>query len=124
MDVVKKGIEMKLNVKPVFIDFTHELRLDDNTVLPVSSNDTMVKSARIDEFILYNKVGGKFYKSRKDNVGDFTVTELTGNSDPSIEKVTNIQNSCIYVKMTFEFHVLGDVCVTIPFDEIVSISAI
>lgn len=106
-----------------FIDYTHALSLNDNTIIPVSSNDTLVKSARIDEFILYNKVGGKIYKSRKENGGDFSVTELTGNSDPSISKVTNIQNSCIYVKMTFEFHVLGDICVTFPFDEIVSISA-
>ena len=31
-------------------------------------------------------IGGKIYKTEKDSNGDFTVTELQGNSDPDIEK--------------------------------------
>jgi hypothetical protein len=106
-----------------FIEYTHTLSLNDHTKLPVNSSDKLVKSATIDEFILYNKIGNKIYKSAKDGSGNFTVTQLSGNSDPSVEKVDNIENSCIYVKMTFEFYVMGQMCASIQFDELVSISA-
>lgn len=105
-----------------FINFSHSLSVSDHYVLPVSSDDKLVKSARIDEFILYNKVGDKIYKSEKNSSGDFNVTELAGTSDPAVEKANNIENSCIYVKMTFEFYVMGDMTVSVPFDELVSIT--
>ena len=105
-----------------FIEYTHALSLHDHTKLPVNSTDTLVKSAKIDEFILYNKIGGKIYKSAKDGSGNFVVTQLPGNSDPSVAKVNNIENSCIYVKMTFEFYVMGQTYASIQFNELVSIS--
>ena len=112
-----------LNDNLGFIDFTRTLTLNDHANLPISPTDEFVKSAKIDQFILYNKVGGKIYKSAKDAGGKFNVTELTGNSDPSVSKADNIQNSCIYVKMTCKFYVMGSQTVDVTFDELVSISA-
>lgn len=106
-----------------FIDYTHKLTLNDHTNLPVSSNDEFIKNAKIEQFIVYNKIGGKTYKSEKDLSGNFNVTELTGNSDPAVSKANNIQNSCIYVKMTCTFYVMGSQTVDVTFDELVSISA-
>lgn len=111
-----------LNYNLNFIDFSHELSINDNTNLPIDSNDTLVKSARIDEFILYNVIGGKIYKTEKDSNGDFTVTELQGNSDPDIEKAANIQHSSIYIKMTCKFYVIGEMTIEIPFEELIDIT--
>lgn len=111
-----------LNDNLSFINFSHSLSVSDHNILPVSPNDKLVKSAKIDEFILYNKIGNKFYKSAKNSSGNFTVTELTGNSDPAVDKASNLESSSLYVKMTFNFYVIGDMQASVSFDEIVKIT--
>lgn len=110
-----------LNDNLSFIDYSRELTLNDNTTLPIGDDD-YVKSARIDSFILYNVVNGKIYKTERTTGTDFSVTELTGHSDPEVEKANNIETSCLYVKMTFTFYLVGGYEVTVPFDELVGIS--
>lgn len=106
-----------------FINFSHDLSLNDHTNLPVNPNNGLIKSVKINKFIVYNKLGGKIYKSAKNASGNFEVSILTGNSDPAINKASNIQNSCIYVEMTCTMYVIGDKTVDFTFDELVSISS-
>lgn len=106
-----------------FINFSHDLSLNDHTNLPVNPADGLIKSAKINKFVVYNKLGGKIYKSEKNSTGNFDVSMLTGNSDPAVSKANNIQNSCIYVEMTCSMYVIGNQTVDFTFDELVSISS-
>lgn len=88
--------------------------------LPIKSNN-IIKSVKLEKFVVYNIVNSNIYKIEKIN-NDFNITKLNSNSDYDIPYVSNIKNSSVYVKMTFEIYTYGNFTVQIPFEELVGVN--
>lgn len=101
------------------VDFSSDLTHFRLNQFPVADTSPLVKAVYMEDFTIYNIVRGVMYKVQKQDTGDFTVKILESFSDPDNEMVTDIDTSCLYVKLKVTAYSIAGTTIDFEIEELV-----